>query len=279
MKNVVVMSNSGRIVIIGGGNMGAAFAYGLLRQAIVTSDKLLVIEPDDATRAKLQQNSGDTIRTLPKFEGELTGQDLLLLAVKPQIAVAVCSPLVSQVAADTVIVSLMAGFSLASLSSLFSQNTTLVRAMPNLPARLGRGVTAYFVRSSAAPGEHPLLHPVLAAVGTALEVDSEEKVDVATAISGSGPGYIFYFVEAMTEAAEELGMSAAQARVLVEETLHGGSALLQDSQETASELRSQVTSAGGTTAAAIASFDKSDLKSVILAGMRAAYDRARELSD
>jgi pyrroline-5-carboxylate reductase len=243
-------------------------------------DSLLLIDPADELRERLAAEL--QIEVAPRLTEQVTAADTLLLAVKPQIATSVCSDFVSLVDPGAMIVSLMAGFSVASLRKLFVDSSVFVRAMPNLPARVGAGITAFFVANSVASDQRENIvaraSAIFESAGHAMLLDAEGDIDIATSLSGSGPAYFFYLVEAMTEAGVSLGLSTEQARALAETTFSGASDLLHAEASAANDLRRQVTSPGGTTAAAIASFERDGFKETVSRAVAAACGRARELS-
>ena len=273
-------STASRIVIVGGGNMGGAFARGMVSSGRFAPDSLLLIDPADELRERLAAEL--QIEVAPRLTEQVTAADTLLLAVKPQIATSVCSDFVSLVDPGAMIVSLMAGFSVASLRKLFVDSSVFVRAMPNLPARVGAGITAFFVANSVASDQRENIvaraSAIFESAGHAMLLDAEGDIDIATSLSGSGPAYFFYLVEAMTEAGVSLGLSTEQARALAETTFSGASDLLHAEASAANDLRRQVTSPGGTTAAAIASFERDGFKETVSRAVAAACGRARELS-
>ncbi len=263
------------IAFIGGGNMSSALIGGLLASGTAPS-ALRVVEPFAAQRERLQQRfPGLTV--LEAASSALTAAQAVVWAVKPQQfaqAAAECRPHLS----DALQVSIMAGVRCAAIARQTGAQR-LVRTMPNTPALIGQGITGLFASTQATVADRALADALLAPAGSRVWVEREEQLDAVTAVSGSGPAYVFYLAEAMSRAGEELGLSAAQARELALATLAGAAALAQGSSESLATLRANVTSKGGTTAAALAVFDAAQMQSTIVQALHAADRRAKELGD
>lgn len=265
-----------KTVFIGGGNMGRALVGGLLAQGHKAGD-LTVVELDAAARARLHGEFGVSA-TETLAAGTAAGADVIVLAVKPQglrSAAAVLAP----VLAAQLIVSIAAGIRIADLSRWLGGYARIVRAMPNTPALLRLGIAGLFADAAVTPAERERAEAILGAVGQTLWCDREQQLDAVTAVSGSGPAYVFYLLEAMMEAAEKLGFSPAQARQLAYSTAAGATALAAHSTDPAAKLRAQVTSKGGTTEAAIAVLDREGVRVAVVAAILAADARATELGD
>ncbi|MGH8807591.1 MAG: pyrroline-5-carboxylate reductase [Noviherbaspirillum sp.] len=264
-----------KIAFIGGGNMAAALIGGLIKRGVAPSD-LYAVDPDEHARACIEKQFG--IATGGGIDAKLANHDAIVLAVKPQMLKSICEALVPTLRKQLVI-SIAAGIRAGDLSRWLGGYMQIVRAMPNTPALIGMGVTGL----SALPGvDHAgkaLASNVLEAVGVAVWFDEESKIDAVTAIAGSGPAYVFYFIEAMQEAARQLGLDENEGRTLAIATFTGAARLAAQSVEPASALRERVTSKGGTTAAAIASFEVSGIKDAIVRGVLAAKARATVLGD
>ncbi len=253
------------IALVGAGNMGGAMLSGWLRNGVPGSS-VLVIDPgpSEAMRAAIADAGARHAAAAP--QGAVA--DVLFLAVKPQIMEAVLPPLKSLVGPQTVVVSVAAGKTLAFLESHLGQ-AAMVRAMPNTPAMIGRGVTGAFANAAVSAAQKAAVHDLLKVSGPVEWVGSEADIDAVTALSGSGPAYVFYLVECMAEAGRKLGLPADLAMRLARETVSGAGELLHQSPDDASRLRQNVTSPGGTTAAAL---------SVLMAddGMQPLFDTALE---
>lgn len=253
------------IVLVGAGNMGGAMLFGWLKNG-VAPETILVVDPSpsEATKAKLAQAS---VRHATEAPAGLTAS-ILFIAVKPQVMAAVLPPLKALVGTDTVVVSVAAGKTLRSIESALGE-AGMVRAMPNTPAMVGRGVTGAFANAAVSAQQRQAVHDLLKVSGPVEWVATEADIDSVTAVSGSGPAYVFYLVECMAEAGRKLGLPADLAMRLARETVAGAGELLHQSSDEAEQLRKNVTSPGGTTAAAL---------SVLMAddGMQPLFDKAIE---
>jgi pyrroline-5-carboxylate reductase len=265
-----------KIAFIGSGNMAAALIGGLIKRGASAAD-LYAINPGEAARARAAQQFG--IRTGAAADATLARYDIIVLAVKPQVVKSVAQALAPWLAAHQLVISIVAGIRIADLSRWLGAHARIVRTMPNTPALIGMGATGLFAAEGVDDAGRALASDVLGAVGQTVWVDDEAKIDAVTAISGSGPAYVFYVIEALEEAAQRLGLDAQQGRALVLATLAGATQLALQSNESPSVLRERVTSKGGTTAAALASFDASDVKEAIVRGALAAHARAKEMGD
>ncbi|MEK6349883.1 MAG: pyrroline-5-carboxylate reductase [Burkholderia sp.] len=265
-----------KIAFIGGGNMAAALIGGIVKRGTAGPGDIYVIDPNDSTRTRLRDTSG--VQTGEAIDAALAGYDAIVLAVKPQVLNDVAKALAPH-AGNALVISIAAGIRATDLSRWLGGNTRIVRTMPNTPALVGMGVTGLAALPGVDAAGRELASAVLGAVGETVWFDDESKLDVVTAISGSGPAYVFYFIEALQEAARQLGMNDEQGRALAVATFTGAAQLAAQSDEPASVLRERVTSKGGTTAAALAAFDAQQLKDAIVRGVLAADARAKELGD
>jgi pyrroline-5-carboxylate reductase len=266
--------NASLIVFIGGGNMASAIVGGLVK-AGRSASSIEVVEPFEVQREALQRQYG--VRTLPAADGTLAQAQLVVWAVKPQsfrAAAAPCAPFVSK----ALHLSVMAGIRSDAIAAA-TGSERVVRAMPNTPALIGRGISGLFARPAASAEDRALVEAVLGPTGTVAWVAQEHDLDAVTALSGSGPAYVFYFVEAMVQAAVEMGLSAAQGRELALATFAGATALAQQSADPPQLLRERVTSKGGTTHAAITSLEADGVKAAFVKALKAAQRRATELGD
>ncbi|RIX47380.1 MAG: pyrroline-5-carboxylate reductase [Rhodocyclales bacterium GT-UBC] len=262
-----------KITFLGGGNMANALIGGMLKQGFAAGD-ITVIDPGSEARSKLAASYG--IQCVAAASELSTAGDLLLLAVKPQQmkeAVAVLHDKLGQ----ALVVSIAAGLDLETLSRFLGGHRKIVRCMPNTPALIGAGITGLCPLPEVSADERAAADRVLRAVGTTVWIDDEGKMDGVTALSGSGPAYVFLFIEALQEAAADLGFTAEQGRLLAIETVQGAAALAAQSSEPASVLRERVTSKGGTTEAALRTMAEQGVKEGIIAGVKAAEARGQEL--
>lgn len=268
------MNENARIAFIGGGNMASALIGGLIRTGRKPQD-LLAVEIDAARRDQLARDFG--IAVAPAPDARLARFDVLVLAVKPQQMKEVCTalrPFVGQQLA----LSVAAGIRIADLARWLGTDR-IVRSMPNTPALIGHGISGLAAGPSVTPAQREQAAQILQAVGAVVWFDDEAQLDAVTAISGSGPAYVFYFIEALIQAGRDMGLSEEQSRRLAIETLVGASHLAAESGEPPETLRARVTSKGGTTAAAIGSMDADQIKAKIVAAVRAAQRRAAEMGD
>lgn len=263
-----------QIVFVGGGNMATALIGGMLRQGFA-ADEISVMEPDAAKRDQLQQEFG--VKTLASVPNSASF-DVVLLAVKPQQMKAVAQEWAG-VAAKALVISIAAGIRTDSLSGWLGGHQRIVRVMPNTPALVQAGVSGLFADSGVSAADRAAADKVLRTVGEVVWVDTEAKIDAVTAISGSGPAYVFYFIESLMQAGTELGFTPEQARQLAYGTFDGAVKLALNSQDDAATLRTKVTSKGGTTERALATMEAAGVKAAIISGAQAACQRGKELGD
>ena len=262
------------VAFIGGGNMASAIIGGLIRQGIPAAD-IIVVEPYEATREALLANFG--ITALPEAGPALQRAALVVWAVKPQTF----KDAAAAAAAHTrgaLHLSVAAGITTDSIAAWLG-TARLVRAMPNTPALVGKGMTGLYARPEVDADGKALIAGVMGSTGQLLWVDQEAKLDAVTAISGSGPAYVFLFLEAMTQAGTDMGLTAEQAYQLAVATFQGGSELAARSSESPAVLRQRVTSKGGTTHAAITHMQEQQVPEHFIAAMRKAETRAKELAE
>ena len=264
-----------KITFLGGGNMANALIGGLVNKGFAAGD-IAVVELSAENRAKLAATYG--VRTFAGADAAAWAADVIVLAVKPQQMKEACAPLVPHLQSQ-VIVSIAAGLRLADMSRWLGGHRKLVRTMPNTPALIGAGVTGMNALPEVSAAERAAAEQVMQAVGSTVWIDDEAQMDAVTAVSGSGPAYVFLFIEALQKAGEELGFTPAQARQLAIETTLGAAKLAANSEEPASVLRERVTSKGGTTAAALATMGERGVLDGIVAGVKAADARGRELGE
>lgn len=265
------------IAFIGGGNM----AYSLIGGLIIDGHPpaaLRVAEPDTERRERLAEEFGVQV-----FEENATaarGADAVILAVKPAMVADVARDLSQQIQAQgSLVISVAAGIRSRSLAEWLGKDVAIVRAMPNTPALVRTGSTALFANAAVAPEQHELAETTMRAVGIIVWLTQEDQMDAVTALSGSGPAYFFYTMEAMQSAGQALGLDAKTARLLTLETALGAARMALESSEEPAELRRRVTSPGGTTAAAIDEFDQANLLAIYARALEAAAKRAHALGD
>ncbi|MBS1210941.1 MAG: pyrroline-5-carboxylate reductase [Proteobacteria bacterium] len=264
-----------RITFLGGGNMASALIGGLLKQGFAASD-IQVVELFEAARERLQADFG--VRAVVQPDAAALACDVLVLAVKPQQMREALASFHGQLRTQLV-VSIAAGLRLADLASWLGGYTTLVRVMPNTPALIGQGVTGLCAHASVPQSGRDAVARIMAAVGSSVWIEDEAQMDAVTALSGSGPAYVFYFIEALQAAGEALGLQADTARALAIQTLVGASALAANSPEAPAVLRERVTSKGGTTAAALDVLAAGGFPALIEQALAAAAARGKEMGE
>jgi pyrroline-5-carboxylate reductase len=263
---------------VGGGNMASAMISGMVGQGGVAGD-IVVIEPLSPARTALEQRFG--VRTLPAVDASIAMVDTIVLAVKPQAARAAIMPVAQAIAGQPLVISIMAGVRISSLRTLFADKPGLayVRAMPNTPATIQRGISGIYLEASVSAPQRAVVETLLSTLGAVVWVASEAMIDAVTAVSGSGPAYVFLAIEALERAAVDLGFSATDARALALHTFRGAAELAFVSETAPAQLRENVTSKGGTTAAALAHMHATQFTDHWVAAVQAAAKRAHVLGD
>ena len=267
-------STQQHMAFIGGGNMASAIIGGLIRQGM-RPDQFTVVEPFADTATKLLKDFG--ITALSAAGPDLAKADLVVWAVKPQVFSEAAAPVMPHTRA-ALHLSVAAGIRTDSIGHWVGTDR-VVRCMPNTPALVGQGITGLFACPSVTPADQSLVEQVIGTTGQFIWVQQESQLDAVTALSGSGPAYVFYFLEAMTEAGTGMGLSPEQAYQLAVATFAGASSLAAASTESPEVLRQRVTSKGGTTYAALTAMDAAGIKPAFIKAMQAAEHRARELGD
>jgi pyrroline-5-carboxylate reductase len=269
------MQNKLKIAFIGGGNMATALIGGMLGK-LTSAEHVHVVDVNPESLLRLEQQFGVSTATVPT--GILRTVDVIVLAVKPQQMREVLAQLQTYVDKQLVL-SIAAGIRASDMSRWLHGYDAIVRCMPNTPALIGLGITGMLALPGVSAQQKQIAEDLMRAAGQVVWVAEENQMDAVTAVSGSGPAYVFYFMEAMQQAAQELGLDAEQARLLTLATMNGAAQLALQSSEPVSVLRERVTSKGGTTYAALCSFEQSQLAAAIGKGMHAAAARGHELGD
>jgi pyrroline-5-carboxylate reductase len=263
-----------KIGFIGGGNMSTALITGLKNQSF-DPQRIQVIDPDEAKRSFLSSTLGVNVSTNLK---DIVQNDVIVFAVKPQQLKSVALEL-APVLKQQLIISIAAGVRLSDLSRWLNHYPKIIRAMPNTPAQIQLGVTGLYAMPLVSKIENETATQILSAVGSTLWVEKETELDAVTAISGSGPAYVFYLIEALQEAAKSLGLTEEQAKLLSIATFKGASQLAEVSSASIQTLREQVTSKGGTTEQGLLSLETSKVKEAIILAAQQAEKRAKILGD
>jgi pyrroline-5-carboxylate reductase len=265
---------SGLVVLVGAGKMGGALLEGWLRLGL-DPKRVAVLEPQPSPQLAALAARGLRLNPAP---GTLDNTAALVIALKPQVAAQALAPLAPLVSAATVVVSIMAGRTLQFLSAALARPCALVRAMPNTPAAIGRGITVAVPRGADA-AQRELADRLLAATGAVEWIEDETMMDAVTAVSGSGPAYVFLLAETLAQAGVAAGLTPALAAKLARETVAGSGELLHRSALDATALRENVTSAGGTTAAALAVLmGPNGLAPLMTRAVAAATERSQQLA-
>lgn len=256
--------------------MGRVLVGGLLRSG-TRAEQLSAGDSQPAARAALARDFG--IAATADNRAAVAGATLVILAVKPQDAAAVLAPLADLLQAKKpLVISVAAGLRIAALNGWCGPGVPVMRAMPNRPALIGAGATGLYAPADVSAGQHAVAEEVLRSVGEVVWVPSEDALDIVTALSGSGPAYFFLLAELMAEAGESLGLEGTAARHLATATLYGSGLLARAADTDLGQLRAEVTSRGGTTAAALETFAAADLRATVRRALGAAVQRSRELA-
>ena len=269
------MQSKLKIGFIGGGNMAVALIGGLL-QGDMPAKHIHVVDVSQAMLTRLETEFG--VGTSLSIDHHLEQMDVIILAVKPQQLRDVVGELSTHIK-QQLLISIAAGIRATDMSRWLNSYSKIVRVMPNTPALIGKGVTGLYALPGVTEAEKQCADEILRAVGSTSWVAEEKLIDVVTAISGSGPAYVFYFIEAMQQAAQELGLSAEQGTQFAVATFEGAAQLAMHSGDPVSVLRERVTSKGGTTYAALTSMEGDDVKNHIIRAIKAAAGRATELGE
>ena len=259
-----------RVAIVGGGVMGEAILSRALAQGVLALKDVIVAEVIEVRRAQLQDVYG--VETTAVAGAATAEADVVVISVKPQEAKSATATL----KADSLLVSIMAGVRIATLAADFGHDR-IVRVMPNTPAGIGAGMSVWTATEAVSDTQREFTRALLSAIGRELYVPDEKKLDMATAVSGSGPAYVFLFIEAMVEGAVAVGLSRAQAEEMVLQTVYGAALYARESGRSAAELRAAVTSPAGTTAAGLLELERGALRAHVIEAVAAAHRRSVEL--
>ncbi len=280
--NTAPINHNTHITFIGGGNMGRALISGLLSNGF-KSNQLSVVEANASTGFKLQEDFGvQIISTLDEIAFDFSKNNLVVMAIKPQdfniVAKTLSAKLTHANAPGPLILSIAAGIRLKDMNRWLNHERC-IRAMPNTPALIGKGITGLFADTAVNEADRKLAQTICSAVGQTVWVQEEKLMDAVTAVSGSGPAYVFAFLEAMQSSGEKLGLDADTARKLAYATLEGATQLAHNSDEHAGVLRERVTSKGGTTAAALDVLKQHDWHGILENAIDAASQRGKAMGD
>ncbi len=258
------------VAIVGGGVMGEAILAGAIDQGVFSAADVTVVELIAERREELAERYGVT--TTAEAGPALVNASLVLLAIKPQEL----PTLSGRLADGALLLSIMAGVRIATLAEQFGHDR-IARVMPNTPAAINAGMSVWTATESVDEAQRETVRELLGAIGRELAVDDEGKLDMATALSGSGPAYVFLFIEALVDAGVAIGLTVDEAEAMTLQTLAGSAAYAQVSDFPPAVLREQVTSRGGTTAAGLQELERGEFRALIEACVQAACERSREL--
>ena len=263
-----------KIAFIGGGNMGEAMLSALIKNKVTLAKDITVSDADETRRKFLVEKyginiSGDNVTAI-------TNADIIVFAVKPQVLANIMPDLKGKIKPEQLMISIIAGARVATLKNGLTHNA-IVRSMPNTPAQIREGMTVWTATREVTAKQKKKTAQILGIMGEQIYVGDEKFIDMATAVSGSGPAYLFYFVEALIDSAVELGFTYDEAKLMTLQTVKGAVHLLSQSGKEASNLRQAVTSPGGTTAAAIKTLEDGGFRFLIAKAIKAAHIRAKEL--
>lgn len=263
-----------KVVFVGAGNMAEAIVSGMVAGGFCAPEKIVMTDIRPDRLVDLEQEYG--VRTSQRNDG-VQNAEIVVLAVKPQVMTDVLEEMAAHLNPETLVISIAAGIPSAKIEKMLGGKPRVVRVMPNTPALVGQGASAIAAGTHADEADLDVTEAILNCVGLTVRVD-EKQMDVVTALSGSGPAYVFYLLEGMLTAAEEMGLEPATARRLALKTVEGAARLMTDTGEDAAALRTKVTSKGGTTEAAIHALNDANMKGAIIKAVKAAKARSQELS-
>lgn len=265
-----------KVLVIGAGNMGLTYAKGMSKSKLLKKKNIMVI---DNSEKKLEElNKLAYLDTFDKLENCVPMADIVFIAVKPFQAINVFESIKPLVNDQQILVSIMAGVTIESIKELTGLKK-VVRAMPNLPAQIGKGLTSFIISAEVSRVEMLTIESLLNTTGKSIQVSSEKLIDASTGISGSGPAYVFYFMQSMMEAALKMGFSKKDSTVLVSQTFSGAIELFNQSNRSPNSWMEKVASKGGTTRAALDSMEDNNVNGLIKDAAFAAFNRAVELGN
>jgi len=263
-----------KVVFVGAGNMAEAIVSGMVAADFCAPEKIVLTDIRPERLADLEAEHGVSTST---DNSVVKNAEIVVLAVKPQMMEEVLKGIAPVLRKETLVISIAAGIPASKIEAVLGNGTRVVRVMPNTPALIGKGASALAAGTLADEADMEVAEAILNCVGLTVRVE-ESQIDAVTALSGSGPAYVFYLLEGMLAAADEMGLEKETARTLALQTVEGAARLMKDSGEEAADLRAKVTSKGGTTEAAIRSLDAAGVKESIINALKAAEAKSVELS-
>jgi pyrroline-5-carboxylate reductase len=262
------------ILVIGAGNMGLAYAKAIAKSKLLSSNPLMILDKSPERTEELQ--SIKNFKVYSELASCVSKADVIFIAVKPYHSEALMRDLKPLLTEDQLAISIMAGITIQSLQEGLGIHKVL-RAMPNLPAQVGKGLTSFTASKEVSRLELSMVKKLLETTGKAVYLDTEKGIDASTGISGSGPAYVFYFMQSMMEAAKKMGFSDHNSKVLVEQTFEGAIELFNQSDLSPMSWMNKVASKGGTTRAALDSMEDNNIRALIQDAAFAAFERAIEM--
>lgn len=263
-----------KVLVIGAGNMGLTYAQGMSKSKLLKKKNIMVLDKSDEKLEEVDQIS--YFDAYSELHECVPQADIIFIAVKPYHAEPLFKKISSLVTSDQIVISIMAGITIKTIKSLLGLQK-IVRAMPNLPAKVGEGVTSYVASSKVSRLEMIVVESLLDTTGKSIQVNNENLIDASTGISGSGPAYVFYFMQSMMEAAQQMGFTRNESKVLVSQTFTGAVELFNQSDLSPNSWMEKVASKGGTTRAALDSMEDNNVNELIKDAAFAAFNRAIEL--
>lgn len=264
-----------KITIIGCGNMGLIYANAFLKYKIAESENILLVEKNAERKEKLQAlNIGKVVTAA---DSAIADSDLLVLSVKPQDFKELASEIAGHLSPKTIVLSIMAGIEITSIAQALNHGH-IVRAMPNSPVEVGMGMTVFTSSPTFTPDQILRVENMLATTGRTLYIEKEELLNAVTALSGSGPAYFYYFIQHLIQAGIEMGLDERTASTLAKQTMLGSFHLINNANKPLDELIKAVASKGGTTEAALRTFEEAAMSATIVQALKNAEHRAKELS-
>ncbi|GGH35237.1 pyrroline-5-carboxylate reductase [Mangrovimonas yunxiaonensis] len=265
-----------KVLVIGAGNMGLTYSEGMSQSPLLGKHNLKIYDTDPKKISTLRETPNFDV--YESLEDCLPKADIVFIAVKPYHSESLFEDMKPMINQQQIFVSLMAGVTIHTIQKLLGAKK-VIRTMPNLPAKVGKGVTSYTESKDVSRVELLMARNLLDTTGTSIHVDTEKYIDASTGISGSGPAYVFYFMQSMLEAAQKMGFSDYDSKVLVSNTFEGAIELFNQSNISPESWIDRVASKGGTTQAAIDSMEDNNVKQLIQEAAYAAFDRAVELGN
>ena len=267
------------LILVGAGKMGMALLDDWMSKGVRAATQIAILEPSPTPALHDMIKDVDVLLVSNAGDANLSAASAVVLAVKPQVMGDVLSELPLDQFENAVFVSIAAGITIETLAQHLGPKAAIIRAMPNTPASIGKGITAYYPSSAVSASQRDLCQTLLKAVGEAVELDDEASIDLVTAVSGSGPAYVFYLIECLAEAGRQAGLNDTLAMRLAKATVEGAGILAMTSDISPSQLRRNVTSPGGTTEAALKILQSDEgLQKLISDAVTAAVQRAKELN-